>query len=600
MIKFRQFRTQLMLIAILLVALAVMLTAEFTTKSFIETLWAQDGAAINAQFALVEEQLIDRLDDANHCMSVAQRRDSVLNFFLRQSRHSAGSATYANEMLHDLTNTIGELRMVSGILFIQDGRIYGVTPYWNFNGTALPDSLSEQLAALPATYSINWIATLPLQSFTNSKLTSHPQTSCRYLTGVSRLRYSTLSYPVDITTLTLISVDSIEEILCQISAGSGNVALINAQGQTLAGDEMNLSGLTFDDKYGEIDFCDAGVDYRIFYCTMPSKGWTIVQRMELDTYQRQAAELRRKSYLTGALAILAMVIIYFFMSRMFFKPFQQVMGLFAQVRDGNLSARLRPFKRHMLPVAEEMQTMRTQLNGMLDSIGELIVNTERANRERAEIEVQSLQHQLNPHMIFNTLTSIRWMIMLHGDSWPGSENVDAMIREFAALLQPLFDDMRPEWSLREELEHVGHYIELLRMRYCADFSIINNAGKAMDEFRLPRFILQPVLENSCEHGMAGSQSLRVELRVDMADGFLRITVSDNGCGIAPDKLRAICAKLSGEDAPDSSIAGRSGIGLANVHRQLKIHFGPNSGITIDSAPDRGTNVTLLMETGDGV
>ena len=236
MIKFRQFRTQLMLLAILMVALAVMLTAEFTTKSFLETLWAQDSAAMSAQFALVEEQLLNRLDDANHCMSVVQRRDSVLSFFLKQSNHSTGSAMYANDMLRDVTTAISEMRMVSGILFIQDGRMYGITPYWNFNGASVPDGLNAQLSNLPVAYSINWIGTLPLQSFTDARLTASPHASSRYLTGVSRLRYSTLSYPVDITTLTLISVDDIDAILDQLGAGGGDVALLNGAGHIIAGE----------------------------------------------------------------------------------------------------------------------------------------------------------------------------------------------------------------------------------------------------------------------------------------------------------------------------------------------------------------------------
>ena len=271
-------------ILILMVALAVMLTAEFTTKSFLETLWAQDSAAMSAQFALVEEQLLDRLD-ANHCMSVVQRRDSVLSFFLKQSNHSTGSAMYANDMLRDVTTAISEIRMVSGILFIQDGRMYGITPYWNFNGASVPDGLNAQLSDLPVAYSINWIGTLPLQSFTDVRLTASPHASSRYLTGVSRLRYSTLSYPVDITTLTLISVDDIDAILDQLGAGGGgNVSCLNGAGHIIAGDYMELSDLSFDSKYGEIDYTESETDYRAFYCTIPSKGWTMVRRMDRDAY----------------------------------------------------------------------------------------------------------------------------------------------------------------------------------------------------------------------------------------------------------------------------------------------------------------------------
>lgn len=592
----RRFRTQLMLLAIAMVAIAVMCTAEISTASFIDTLWEQDSAAISAQSALVEEQILDLLNNANHCMSVIQRRESVLNFFLRRSRSTDSTLSSATAMIHELIDTIGELRNIDGVLFIQNNRIYGASTYWNFSGADVPDTLADLLEGVHETYSINWIGTYPLQLFTNAKLTGSPQISADYLVGVSHLRYTTLNVPVEITTLTLISTDRIDEVLQQIGAGSGDVTLIDDDGNIIAGDNIELDRLIFTHKHGEIDYSDGNADYRAFYYRISSKGWTIVRRMDIDTYQHQAADLRRKSYLTGIIAIAAMILLYSIIARLFFKPFQQVMGLFKQVQTGNLNARLKPFKRHILPVADEIQTMRTQLNSMLDSIGTLIADTERANRECAEIEVQSLQRQLNPHMIFNTLTSIRWMIMLHGDNWPGSESVDAMLREFAALLQPLFDDMRPEWTLHEELEHIGHYMQLLRMRYCAEFTMVNDAPDEMNDFLIPRFVLQPILENSCEHGIAGSHCLRVELHIELAGDFLRITVSDNGCGIAAEKLDDLRARLSGKESSEEVHIGRSGIGLINVDKQLRLHFGDNSGITIESTPSRGARVVLSMST----
>ena len=93
-------------------------TALETAETKATALNSDELNAMSAQFALVEEQLLNRLDNANHCMSVVQRRDSVLSFFLKQSNHSTGSAMYANDMLRDVTTAISEMRMVSGILFI--------------------------------------------------------------------------------------------------------------------------------------------------------------------------------------------------------------------------------------------------------------------------------------------------------------------------------------------------------------------------------------------------------------------------------------------------------------------------------------------------
>ena len=522
------------------------------------------------------------------------RRNSVLDFFLKETFGGEPDVLAVKSMLFNITNVLNELRMLNGVIFVQNERVYGVTPYWNFNGSQSTEALKACMDQNGAGYVTVWRGVYSLQDFTDTPLTLSPHVQCRYLTGVRRMRYATLSQPFDVTFLALISTDEIADIIRRVVTGSDEVALLDGEGRLLAGDELGLAGQRWESLSGELDYTVDEKRYRVFYRRVADKGWVVARRMDRDAYQRQAMSLRVRSYGIGLGAVAAMVALYAFFARLFFKPFQQVMGLFRQVRDGKLDARLPAFPRRVLPVAEEMQTMRTQLNAMLDSIGELIRRSEQVNRERAALEMQALQRQLNPHMIFNTLTSIRWMVMLHQGEWSGSEKVEDMLVEFAGLLQPLFDDIRSCWSLREELAHLGHYIALLRMRYCADFDLIDETGGAMDEFLLPRFVLQPVLENSCEHGLVGSACLRVEVRVSVRDGFLRLSVRDDGCGITAEKLALLQARLRGEEAIAETGVGRSGIALINVHRRLRAQFGETSGLIVESEPGQGTHVTLLI------
>lgn len=596
----RHFRAQLVLISIVLMALAVIGTMEISTTRFLDTLWEQDRSAVRDAFGQVEEQIVNLCDDANHCRSVIRRRPSVLDFFLNQGRAMRGNDAYAAYMIHDMATTLNELKAISGVIFAQDGKFYGTTPHWNFNGEPIPEDLRQLIYSIQPSYAINWCGAYSLEELVGCRFSTSLLSAQRYIMGVSREYCSTVDGAVDVIVLTLIDVSAIENILRQLSTEKSDVALMDTSGNVLAGADMGLPPIDANANFGELEYSRGGADYRVFYSAIQSKGWVMAQRIDKSYYLEQTAALRRQIYIIGICAIAVMAALLMAMTYMFLRPFRQVMGLFRQVSEGNLRARLAPFDQRALPVAEEMQTMRTQLNGMLDSISRLIDDIERKNRERAVLEMQELQRQLNPHMIFNTLTSIRWMIMLQGDNWPGSDKVNAMMVEFAALLQPLFDDPRSEWTLREELAHLSHYMELLRMRYCADFSLDCDVDEHVYDIMLPRFVLQPVLENSCEHGMAGSQSLRVALRVYVEDGYLCVSVEDDGCGIAPERMELLCRRLSSDaDAePQPAGVGRNGIGLINVHRQLRFQFGADSGLDIQSQQGKGTRVTLRMALVD--
>lgn len=592
----RHFRAQLVLISIVLMALAVIGTMEVSTARFLDTLWKQDRNAVRDAFDRVEEQIVNLCDDANHCRSVIRRRASVLDFFLNQGKIARGNDKYAAHMIHDMAITLNELKAISGVIFVKDGKFYGTTPSWNFNGEPIPEDLKQLIYSIQPSYAINWCGAYSLEELVGSSFSTSQLSSQRYIMGVSREYCSMVDGAVDMIVLTLIDVPVVNNILRQLSTDISDVALIDASGDVVAGTDMDLPPVDERANFGELEYSRGGADYRVFYSAVQSKGWVMALRIDKSYYSEQAAALRRQIYLIGICAIAIMAALLMAMTYMFLRPFRQVMGLFRQVSEGNLKARLAPFDQRALPVAEEMQTMRTQLNGMLDSISRLIDDIERKNRERAVLEMQELQRQLNPHMIFNTLTSIRWMIMLQGDNWPGSDKVNAMMVEFAALLQPLFDDPRSEWTLREELAHLSHYMELLRMRYCADFSLKCDVDERIYDVLLPRFVLQPVLENSCEHGMAGSQSLRVALRVYVEGGYLCVSVADDGCGIAPERMELLRRRLAGdvEEAPQPAGVGRNGIGLINVHRQLRFQFGADSGLDIQSRQGEGTCVTLRM------
>ena len=197
----------------------------------------------------------------------------------------------------------------------------------------------------------------------------------------------------------------------------------------------------------------------------------------------------------------------------------------------------------------------------------------------------SLQAQINPHFLYNTMDMINWMAQ-QGRTSEVCNAVQSLSRFYKLTLSR----KKGISTIAKEEEHVSIYVHLQNMRYHDSIFFISDIPDELMEYQIPKLTLQPVIENSILHGILEktSKSGTIVLTGWMEDGDIVLLISDDGVGIAPDKLPVI---LSGEG---TSISGGTNIAIYNTHRRLQVLYGADYGLTYSSDVGKGTEVQIRI------
>ncbi|MEQ7049749.1 sensor histidine kinase [Paenibacillaceae sp. P-4] len=268
-------------------------------------------------------------------------------------------------------------------------------------------------------------------------------------------------------------------------------------------------------------------------------------------------------------------------------PITQLGKFVAKVNMGQINIRSGIRGQH------EVGQLGKSIDQMLDRIEMMIeqITLEQTQKRKAELEM--LQAQINPHFMFNLLNSIRLSILIRGDE----ENAK-LIGSLSSLLRMTINRDNEWISLRDEVETIQHYIRLMNFRHANQVQLIEKIDVGSDHVFVPRFMIQPIIENAIIHGFHqyGGQ-IEIEaytVKVDEESSLL-IKIHDNGVGMTPERLQELITKLEngqGEAAPNKS--GFSGIGVTNVYQRLKLIYGGKFLMRISSEVDVGTTITLQL------
>ncbi|WP_178022912.1 sensor histidine kinase [uncultured Paenibacillus sp.] len=272
----------------------------------------------------------------------------------------------------------------------------------------------------------------------------------------------------------------------------------------------------------------------------------------------------------------------------------------------SITLRIVRFSRHMRRVddsknaiypadeggADEIGYLISAYNSMISRVDELKRVVTQTELLKKEAEIKMLQAQINPHFLYNTLETMCMLAAMNDD-----DEVADIGLKLGKLLRYSLSKTKDESTLGEELENVRHYLDIHRVRMgdklITDFVIHEEALR----LPCPRFILQPLVENSILHGfknVRGPAELRLELLAEESGVLLRI--SDSGSGIPAERLTMIREVLEGQ-LPLAEISSSGGIGLHNVNERLKAFFGSESTLDIQSTEGRGTVITSYLAKG---
>ena len=237
----------------------------------------------------------------------------------------------------------------------------------------------------------------------------------------------------------------------------------------------------------------------------------------------------------------------------------------------------------------ETRELGTAIQTMVDRMRQLTADMVREHEQKQKSELNALQAQINPHFLYNTLDIIVWMIE-NGQREDAIRVVTALARFFRISLSK----GRNIIPVRDELEHVRNYLLIQEMRYKNKFRYQITCPEACANLTTIKLVVQPIVENDIYHSMdfMDGDGL-IDIRADTDGRDLTITVSDNGLGMPPDVVERL---LTASPQPGAQTGGKrgSGIGLRNVQERIRLYFGSEYGVTIQSEPDEGTVVTLHL------
>jgi len=191
--------------------------------------------------------------------------------------------------------------------------------------------------------------------------------------------------------------------------------------------------------------------------------------------------------------------------------------------------------------------------------------------------VQALANQINPHFLFNTLTSISSLIRTQ------PETARTLIVKLSGLLRRLLRAQEHFVTLREELEAIDEYLGIEAVRFGSKLTIEKSIDPATLDAVLPSMLLQPLVENSIKHGLSPKIGEgRILLRSTRQDGHTVIDIIDNGVGVTQSHAEHV------------NLAKGSGIGLQNVNERLRVIYGTNYQLQLDSVPGEGTCARIVI------
>ena len=220
---------------------------------------------------------------------------------------------------------------------------------------------------------------------------------------------------------------------------------------------------------------------------------------------------------------------------------------------------------------------------MLERINQYIEERMKIQEEKRNAEIHALQMQINPHYMYNTLASIKWL------TWQGDvKKSTAVIDAFISLLRNTISNTDEFVTVEQEVANLKNYVLINQTRYGDAVGVEFYVVDKCKEYLVPKLILQPFVENAFFHAFPEGMEGEISVFIKEEKKYLRFDIEDNGVGMDAEQLYTLNNKK------DKKSEHFTGIGINNVDDSIKLIYGMDYGINIVSEKDKGTTITILL------
>ncbi len=385
----------------------------------------------------------------------------------------------------------------------------------------------------------------------------------------------------------VILVDVHREAFSEILQGKaqGNIweaAIINEIGNVIYAKNSLLEegrplerdqGHSFYDRRGSFSAQKEGTDFHGAYLKSASYPFEVLAYASLSDVESNARYLLKNLLYIGILTLLISLLASYRISKSVSKPVKDLVHHMKKIEKGDFSERFETRR------TDEMGELMERYNKMAKRLDLLIRNMIESRDRLKKSEMKMLQSQINPHFLYNTLDTIKWMAKM-GES----EEVVTLITNLAKLLRISLEDAEEFQTVDMNLSWLKSYLEIQKARYDDDLIYEIHVEESLYERKIPKLLLQPIVENAILHGLDGKG--KIVVRGYEEEDRIVFEVEDDGKGMEETQRKKLLSEHAGE-----------GIGLLNVHKRIELYYGKGYGLEIKSKVNQGTKVRMVLGEG---
>jgi two-component system sensor histidine kinase YesM len=323
----------------------------------------------------------------------------------------------------------------------------------------------------------------------------------------------------------------------------------------------------------------AGKKYLVSFAPVYGKEWFVVGVIPFSYINSDSQKIYMGAvFITIVCFVIAVLLAYLF-SFSILAPLTRLRRAMNQVQRGNLSASIQD------SYHDEIGEVTQNFNHMLLEIKGLMENITKQENQKRRAELKALQAQINPHFLSNTLNTVVFLAKAQK-----AYNIESLTTSLIQLFHMTMGKGDDLITIGEEMEYIKNYINIQEYRYLNKFKVNYGMEPGVLECKIPRLLLQPVVENALKHGIGPMDGQgMVVIKGFFYGNDIKIVITDNGVGIPEEELEAILQ----EDSPENSLRV-NGLGIANVAERLKMYFGPPYGLSIESTQGLYTTVEIIL------
>ena len=376
----------------------------------------------------------------------------------------------------------------------------------------------------------------------------------------------------------------IEKMAKNINFGSdGSVVIFDENLNKISGiaHDSALSKLLKEKpSIGNFSYSEGKNEYTAVHIHSDSTGWTTVGVIPLRYINKDLAGIQYLTVIIIVLTIIIGVTVSVIIAQSLILPLENTVNALEKFSRGDFAVRLKENR------CDEIGKLNRIFNKAIKEINKLMQKVTQSEILNKEMEFKTLQSQMNPHFLYNTLDTINWLAFKEKQT-----EICNLVAAISSLIRASISNKKSIITIEQELDYVKNYIYIQHIRYKDRFDTIYDIDESLLKQAVPKLIIQPIVENAIIHGIENSKNKNLlYISVKRENECIIIIVKDTGIGMTDEKVSELLKEPLNTEGDEQK--AHTNLGLYAVHKRIQLMYGDLYGLTVQSQAGEGTTVTL--------